>query len=199
MIPAVVIAAGRSSRMGQPKALLTLPPDRATFVERLTRSLIAGGVADVLVVVRPDDDALAREIERLAASGCAVRAAANADSDRGQLSSVVVGLNAVDRPGVHAIMLAPVDSPLVRSATVRTLIDAFASRPAPIVRATHGGRHGHPVIFSRVVFDALRHADPSIGARAVVRAHAHDAIDVDVDDPGVLLDVDNPEDYARLL
>lgn len=199
MIPAIVIAAGRSSRMGRSKSLLTLPPDHATFVERLTRSLILGGAADVIVVLRPDDEALAREIERLAATGCAARAVENAGADRGQLSSVVAGLNAADRPGVHGIVLAPVDAPLIRSGTVRTLLDVFASRHAPVVRATYRGRHGHPVIFSRAVFDALRHADPAIGARAVVRAHAHDLIDVDVDDPGVVLDVDNPEDYARLL
>jgi molybdenum cofactor cytidylyltransferase len=199
MIPAIIIAAGRSSRMGRPKPLLTLPPDGTTFVERITRSLILGSVADVLVVVRPDDAALAQEIERIAASGCAVRAIENADADRGQLSSVVSGLNAADRPGVHGIMLTPVDAPLIRSETVRGLLDVFASRHAPIVRATYRGRHGHPVIFSRAVFDGLRHADPAIGARAVVRAHAHDAIDVDVDDPGVVLDVDNPDDYTRLL
>ena len=199
MIPAIVIAAGRSTRMGRPKSLLTLPPDGTTFVARLTRSLILGGVADVLVVVRPDDLALAQEIERLAASGCAVRAVENADADRGQLSSVVVGLNAADRPGVHGIALTPVDAPLVRSDTVRSLLDVFASRHPPIVRATYRGRHGHPVIFSRAVFDSLRHADPAIGAKAVVRAHAQDTIDVDVDDPGVVLDVDSPEDYAKLL
>jgi molybdenum cofactor cytidylyltransferase len=75
----------------------------------------------------------------------------------------------------------------------------FASRHPPIVRATYRGRHGHPVIFSRTVFDSIRHADPAIGAKAVVRAHVQDVIDVDVDDPGVVLDVDNPEDYAKLL
>jgi len=199
MVPAIVIAAGRSTRMGRPKPLLTLPPDGATFVERLTRSLILGGVADVLVVVRPDDRALAQEIERIAATGIAIRAIDNPDADRGQLSSVVAGLNAADRPGVRGIMLSPVDAPLVRSDTVRTLIETFASRHAPIVRATYRGRHGHPVIFSRAVFDGIRHADPSIGARAVVRAHAGELIDLDVDDPGVVLDVDDPDDYARLM
>jgi molybdenum cofactor cytidylyltransferase len=199
MIPAIIIAAGRSTRMGRPKPLLLLPPDGATFIERLTRSLLLGGVADVLVVVRPDDRALADEIERLASSGCAVRTVENADADRGQLSSVVVGLNAADRPGVHGVALTPVDAPLIRPATVRALLDVFASGPVPLVRATYRGRHGHPVIFSRMVFDALRRADPAIGARAVVHAHAADLIDVEVDDPAVVLDVDNPDDYARMM
>jgi molybdenum cofactor cytidylyltransferase len=67
---------------------------------------------------------------------------------------------------------------------------------APIVRAVHGGRHGHPVIFKRRVFDALRAADPSVGAKEVVRSAGIE--DVEVDDPGVLTDVDTPGDYVRV-
>ena len=66
------------------------------------------------------------------------------------------------------------------------------------MRATWQGRHGHPVIFGRRVFDALRHADPAVGAKAVVHAHASDLIDLEVDDPGVLHDIDGPDDYARV-
>ena len=69
---------------------------------------------------------------------------------------------------------------------------------APIVRATHHGRHGHPVIFARAVFDELRHADPAAGAKSVLRAHEAAIVNVEVEDPGVVTDVDTPEDYARL-
>jgi molybdenum cofactor cytidylyltransferase len=75
----------------------------------------------------------------------------------------------------------------------------FDTRQAPVVRATFRGRHGHPVIFARRVFDALRRADPDVGAKAVVRGHAADLIDVDLDDPAIVLDVDEPGDYTRLL
>jgi molybdenum cofactor cytidylyltransferase len=185
--------------MGRPKALLTLPPDGLTFLERLVRSLIEGGATDVLVVVRPDDRAVALEIERLAADGWAVRLVANPNADRGQLSSVVSGVNAADHPGVRGVMIAPVDAPLVTPATVRHMLTLFAERPAAVVRANYRGRHGHPVIFSRSVFDSLRRADPTIGAKAVVHAHADELMDVELDDPGVTMDVDNPEDYARIL
>jgi molybdenum cofactor cytidylyltransferase len=185
--------------MGRPKALLTLPSDGATFVGRLVRTMLAGGTADVLVVARPSDDGLAAEVRRLADDGCAVRLVENAHADRGQLSSVVVGVNAADHPGVRGVIVTPVDSPLVGAATVRQMLSVFNTRQAPVVRASYRGRHGHPVIFSRRVFDNLRHADPAISAKAVVHAHAGELIDVEVDDPGVVLDADNPDDYARIL
>jgi molybdenum cofactor cytidylyltransferase len=196
VIPAIILAAGQSSRMGQPKALLPTRPGGPTFVAHLSAALLAGGVADVIVVARPDDLPLAKEVEQL---GPKVRVVLNPRADQGQLTSVLAGLNAADRPGVHGLLVTPVDAPLVRRETVARLLAAFEARTAPLVRATHEGRHGHPVIFGRAVFDALRHADPKVGAKAVVQAHAADGIDVEVDDAAVLDDIDDPDDYARLV
>jgi molybdenum cofactor cytidylyltransferase len=67
-----------------------------------------------------------------------------------------------------------------------------------MARVAHAGRGGHPVLFRDVVFDDLRTADPAIGAKAVLRARAGDVLDVEVDDPGVLRDVDAPDDYIAL-
>ena len=89
-----------------------------------------------------------------------------------------------------------VDVPLVGAPAMAVLLARARVSPAPIVRAVHAGRHGHPVIFKRAVFDALRNADLASGAKAVLRAHLID--DVDVGDPGVAEDVDTPADYARL-
>ena len=181
--------------MGQPKALLPVRAGGQSFVRHLAAALLEGGVIDVLVVGRPDDGALRAEVESL---GTGVRLVINAHADAGQLSSVIAGLNAADRPGVHGVLVTPVDVPLVLPDTVRALLTAFASRRAPVVRATYRGRHGHPVIFGRGVFDALRRADPAIGAKAVVQAHAREIVDLEVDDPGVLHDIDGPDDYARV-
>ncbi len=181
--------------MGQPKALLPVRPGGESFVRHLAATLLEGGVIDVLVVGRPDDDALRAEVENL---GTRVRLVFNAHADEGQLSSVIAGLNAADRPGVHGMLVTPVDVPLVLPGTVRALLAAFASHRAPVVRATYRGRHGHPVIFGRGVFDALRRANPAIGAKAVVQAHAREMVDLEVDDPGVLHDIDGPDDYARV-
>jgi molybdenum cofactor cytidylyltransferase len=181
--------------MGQPKALLPIRPGGPSFVRYLAAALLEGGVVDVLVVGRADDADLRAEVESV---GTGVRLVINAHAEAGQLSSVIAGLNAADRPGIHGMLVTPVDVPLVLPGTVRALLTAFASRRAPVVRATYLGRHGHPVIFGREVFEALRHADPAIGAKAVTQAHAHALVDLEVDDPGVLHDIDGPDDYARV-
>jgi len=191
VIPAVILAAGASSRMGQPKALLTL--DDRSFIRRILDTLAQSKVREAVVVVRPESDAVVREI---AASGFG-RAVVNPDPARGQLSSLVIGLDAVDGPRVAAALVTLVDVPLVTTETVEALIARAAVSRAPIVRATYRNVHGHPVIFKRELFDALRRADPAAGAKAVVRAHAVD--DVEVDDPGVAQDVDTPDDYRRVL
>jgi molybdenum cofactor cytidylyltransferase len=191
VIPAVVLAAGASSRMGEPKALLAA--GHRTFVRRILDTLRAADVPDAIVIVRPESDAVVREI---AAAGYG-RAVVNADPSRGQLSSLVTGLDAIDGPRVVAALVTLVDVPLVTPATIGTLLARAAISRAPIVRATYGNRHGHPVIFKRELFDALRRADPMVGAKAVFAANAVE--DVDVDDPGVLQDVDTPDDYRRLV
>jgi molybdenum cofactor cytidylyltransferase len=195
MVAGVILAAGQSSRMGRPKALLTCPDGR-TFVRALVEALRAGGVHAPIVVARPDDGPLRSEVDRIDAAGLVV----NEEADRGgQLSSLVAGLRQADRPGVRALMVVPVDAPLVTSDTIATLIAVFSATAAPIVRARYQGRHGHPVIFSRALFDELRAADPQAGAKAVLRAHATAIVNVDVDDPAVVGDVDTPDDYHRLL
>jgi molybdenum cofactor cytidylyltransferase len=96
-------------------------------------------------------------------------------------------------------MVIPVDAPMIAADTVAKLVALFSSSTAPIVRARYQGRNGHPVVFSRTVFDELHRADPALGAKAVLRAH-HDAIlNLDVDDPGVAGDIDTPQDYENLV
>jgi tRNA (mo5U34)-methyltransferase len=191
MIPAIVLAAGASSRMGRPKALLRTG-DR-TFVRAILETLRAGGVTDAVVVVRSGSPDVVAEIE---ASGCG-RHVVNPRADEGQLSSLLTGLDAVDRDGVEGVLVTLVDVPLVGAGAVRTLIARARASDAAILRAVHGGRHGHPVLFKRTVFDALRRADPAIGAKAVIRDWPPE--DVEVDDPGVVEDVDTPADYSRVV
>jgi CTP:molybdopterin cytidylyltransferase MocA len=120
----------------------------------------------------------------------------NPDPDRGQLSSLVTGLDTFDRSGVNGVLVTLVDVPLITASTVAALLGRTAASPAPILRATYRGRHGHPVVFMRAVFAALRAADPAAGAKPLMRAFAVE--DFETADPGVVLDVDTPDDYARL-
>jgi len=194
MLIGIVLAAGASSRMGRPKAWL--PLGSGSFLTRVCQTLVEGGLDDLVVVVGPE----AREAEAaLARAGIRARIVENHRRDEGQLTSLQAGLAVADRPGVDAVLVHLVDAPLVTAGTVRAVLDAFRRTRAPIVRPSVGGRHGHPVVFARSTFDELRAANPAIGAKAVVRAHAADAIDVVVDDPGACQDIDTPEDYERLI
>ena len=195
MIPAIVLAAGRSSRMGRAKA--TLPAgDGQTFLTRIVRTFLDACVDDVIVVVGHDADAIAASF---AASGLPARFVVNRDYDSGQLSSLLAGLDAVDRPGLSAALVTLVDVPLVSASTVRTVIESYRRSRAPIVRPTSGDRHGHPLLIDRSVFGALRAADPSAGAKPIVRAYASAIGDVAIDDEGAFVDIDTEEDYRRTI
>jgi molybdenum cofactor cytidylyltransferase len=195
VIPAVVLAAGKSTRMGRPKALLPLA-NGDTFLTRIIRTLLDAEIEDVVVVLGHEAEAIAASI---AERDLAPRVVLNRDYESGQLSSLLAGLRAIDRPGVNAMLLTLVDVPLVSAATVRAVVARYRTSRAPLVRPVHGDQHGHPVLIDRLLFDALRRADPSSGAKPIVRGHVSAAGDVEVSDEGAFLDIDTPEEYERLV
>jgi CTP:molybdopterin cytidylyltransferase MocA len=195
MIPAIVLAAGRSSRMGRAKAMLPLEAGDS-FLTRIVRTFLEAGVDDVIVVVGHDAEAI---VSHFAESGLPARFVANPEYDRGQLSSLVAGLGLVDRPGVTAVLVTLVDVPLVSAATVRGVIECYRRTHAPVVRPTSGTRHGHPLLIDRSLFDALRAADPTAGAKPLVRAHASPAGDLEVVDEGAFTDIDTEADYLKTI
>jgi molybdenum cofactor cytidylyltransferase len=195
VIPAVVLAAGRSSRMGRAKATLPLD-DGDTFLTRIVRTFLAADVDDVVVVVGHEADAI---VSSFSASGLPARFVVNHDYDRGQWSSLVAGLGVVDRPGVSATLMTLVDVPLVTADTVRAVLACYRRTHAPVVRPTSGSRHGHPLLVDRSLFAELRAADPAEGAKPVIRAHASAAGDIAIADEGAFRDIDTEEDYLRLI
>lgn len=196
MVPAIILAAGRSTRMGRPKALLPSGLMGEPFVARLARSLLAGGTAAVLVVGREDDGDLKQLVE---GNLVGARFVPNPDADRGgQLSSLIAGIEAADEPGVIGVLVTPVDVPRIHPATIAALLAAFHGSPERIVRAVHLGAHGHPVVFPRALFEALRQADPTRGAKSVLQANARAILDLEVPDAAVVDDIDTPGDYSRV-
>jgi len=195
MIPGLVLAAGRSSRMGRAKAMLPLDVGD-TFLTRIVRTFLEAGVDDVIVVVGHEGQMIARSF---AESGWPARFVLNHEYDRGQLSSLVAGLGLVDRPGVQAVLMTPVDVPLFSAATVRAVVARYRETGAAIVRPTSGARHGHPLLIDRALFDELRAADPELGPKPVVRAHATALGDLPIADEGAFLDIDTVEEYERAI
>jgi molybdenum cofactor cytidylyltransferase len=195
MLPGVVLAAGESRRMGTPKAMLPVGAGCETFVERIVATLTAAGV-EPLVVVTGRHTAEIRSV--LMRAGAPAMIVENPRVEEGQLSSLLVGIDAIDGADVEGALVTLVDVPLVSRATVACLIEAFRSGAAPIVRPMSRGRHGHPVIFRRTLFGELRAADLRVGAKDVVRRHAAEILDVEIDDEGAFVDVDTPEEYRRV-
>ena len=180
---------------GRPKALLPTGQGDETFLARIVSALREGGVDDVVVVAGYHVEAIERAASLLAMP---VRVLHNPAPEDGQLSSLLIALTAVDHPGVSAMLVTLVDLPLVLPATVRAVLEGYRRTAAPIVRPARGGRHGHPILFDRSLFDELRHVDPELGAKPVVRAHAADGLEIDTEDQGAFDDVDTPEDYERV-
>jgi molybdenum cofactor cytidylyltransferase len=195
-VRAIVLAAGESTRMGAPKALL---PDGAgrTFVTRVLHTFHAAGVSDMTIVTGSLHEQIVAAVAADAPGRAVIRFARNPDPGRGQLSSLLTGLDAADAPGVAAVLVTLVDVPFVGPETVRAVIEVFERTLAPIVRPVRGDRHGHPVLFARRLFNELRRADPAQGAKTVLRAHAASIMNVEVGDEGALLDVDTRDEYER--
>jgi CTP:molybdopterin cytidylyltransferase MocA len=182
--------------MGRPKAGLPLGAAPGTVLSRGVAALLNAGVPRVVVVAGAHPDAVR---EALDGTDARVSVVDNAAWAEGQLSSLICGLNAVDDGRLEAVLMTLVDVPLVAPATVRRLLATWSETRAPIVRPARGDTHGHPVLFDRQVFAELRAADPARGAKPVVHAHAHEVVNVAVDDEGAFLDIDTPADYARAL
>lgn len=175
--------------MGFPKPLLRLNGE--TFLTHTAGSMLVA-VARLIIVLGAHFDAVAAAVP----ADDRISIIENSDYRLGQLSSIKCGLRAV-AAHVDAAIVHLVDHPTVRPETFSRLAGEYELSGKPIVVARCSGRRGHPVLFDRSIFDELQRAPLEAGARAVVKADADRVIYVDVNDPGVLLDLDTPADLAR--
>ena len=187
---AIVTAAGSAERFGG-KKLLT-PIDGEPLLDHTIDALLEGGVAEVIVVVGRDGRAeLERDVNAMLDPR--VRAVENPDPSRGMFSSIQEG---VAQAQGDAILVLPGDMPFVSPDTVRAVIAAYERKPA-IVSPRYHGKRGHPVALPGSLRDELRAADPRATLHDVIHAHMHMRVDVEVSDPGVVRDIDRPEDLAK--
>jgi molybdenum cofactor cytidylyltransferase len=186
---AVVTAAGSAERFGG-KKLLT-PIDGEPLLDHTIDALLDGGVAEVIVVVGKDGRAeLERDVNAMLDPR--VRAVENPDPSRGMFSSIQEG---VAQAQGDAILVMPGDMPFVSPETVRAVIAAYEKQPA-IVSPRYHGKRGHPVALPASLRDEIRSAKPGATLHDVIHAHIDMRVDVDVDDRGVVRDVDRREDLS---
>ncbi len=189
-VAGVVPAAGASARMGTPKALLDA--GGRSFVAAVVGALVGGGCHPVVVVTSRGQSEVRRRAE-----GAGALVLENPDPGEGPITSIRLALAALGQD-VDGVALLPVDHPAVRAETVAALLEALDAAGGPLVLPTSGGHRGHPAIFHRRLFPEL--LDPGLegGARTVVHRHIQEARIVDVDDPGVLADIDTPDAYRAV-
>jgi molybdenum cofactor cytidylyltransferase len=197
MIAAVVLAAGDSTRMGRPKALLPAP-DGDPFVVRICRAFLDAGIEDLAVVTGAAHGQIVEAVGRVSPP-LPVRVVRNPDPSRGQLSSLWTGMEAVLTPATEALLMTLVDVPMLSAATIDAVVQAWRQSRPPIVRPAIGDAHGHPVLFDRSLFDELRQAPLDRGAKSVVRRHEPRIFNVVPPDDGCLRDIDTPEDYSAFI
>ncbi|HME37308.1 MAG TPA: nucleotidyltransferase family protein [Candidatus Sulfotelmatobacter sp.] len=197
----VILAAGDSSRMGTDKALLPWPPQIAgqppskdTFLSAAICSLMSA-TDFVLIVAGKNEAALAPIVY---AGGASL--VSNPDPDRGQFSSLQVGLHEVLNRGRDAAIITLVDRPPVSAVTVQLLRDALDLAPDNIwaVVPEFSGKHGHPYVAGRELMEVFLQAPATASAREVERRYQDHIQYVEVSDPSVALNINTPEDYAAL-
>ena len=186
-VAAILLAAGKSSRMGSCKQLL--PLGEGTVIGRCLDTLVTAGVGDVVVVISEEGSDVAEAVRC-----CPVRVVVNPEAEGDMASSVRAGRDAVTAEPSGVVVL-PCDFPLVSAGTITSLIAEQDGSPGSIIIPCHGERRGHPLLFPRTILDELANG---MILRDLVRRDPDRIRCRNVDDPGVLIDMDTPEDYQHI-
>ena len=190
-LAAIIVAAGYSSRMKSFKPLLSL--GGSTVLEKAVDSFRKAGIRDIRVVTGYRAEELLPVIDRLG-----VQLIDNDNFAEGMFSSITAGVKSLTA-GVRGFFILPVDNPIINRDTIEKIQTTFFSTEFGIVYPTYEGLRGHPPLISSSYVNKVLAWNKPGGMRAVLEQYEHDAVDVAVVDPGVLLDMDTPEDYQQML
>ena len=185
---AILLAAGRSRRMGTCKQLL--PLGDSTVIGRCLETLLAGGASEIVVVVSEEGEAVADAIRDYP-----VRFVINTNEYGDMASSIRAGRDAL-APGSDGVLVALCDYPLVLPETVSSLLECRTASPAGFIIPRYEGRNGHPLVISRELLNELT---AGLTLRDIISANRERVVYLDTADPGILIDMDTPEDYRRIL
>lgn len=193
-VGAVVLAAGRSERMGEPKQLLRVGDK--TVLQRTLENVIGACVAEVVLVLGFSAEAIRRALPVALLDGLNV--VVNEHYELGMASSLQKGLCAMSSQ-MDAALIVMADQPLVRSETMGRIIERYRMSDAKIVIPYYKGKRGNPVLLGRAVFAEGMRLEGDAGFRVFFDRYTDAIGPVDVDDEGILLDIDNRDDYERVL
>jgi len=185
-VAAIVLAAGRSSRMGPQNKLLADIAGKA-MVRRVVEAALVSRARPVLVVMGHQAADVAAAV-----AGLDVTLVANPDYATGLASSLKAGIRAVPEACNGALVLLG-DMPRLAAGHVDRLIDAFAAAPESIVVPVHDGRQGNPVLWPRRLFPELLQLDGDAGAKRLIAACRNAVHEIDVGSDAIFVDVDTPE------
>ena len=186
-VSAILLAAGLSQRMGTKKQLL--PIQGRPAVVRCLESLRDSQVVDVVIVVNPEGTDIVEATKEFP-----VRVAVNELPGSDMAASVKAGMAGIDDDAT-GILICPCDHPLVLAETLKAMLSAHAREPEAIIIPVYRGRKGHPTLFPRFVLEDF---GKFATLRDVIGHHRAMISLLDVDDEGVILDMDTPEDYLRI-
>ena len=188
MIAAVILAAGRSRRMGQPK--MVLPWGRLTVIGQVISAFQSAGIRDILVVTGG-----AREQVEKAVAPYSIRTIHNSEYEQGEmLSSLQLGVGAMN-PEVEAALIALGDQPQLQEETVRLVSEAYQRTGSGLVVPSFQKRRGHPWLVARPLWEELLSLRSPASPRDFLNRHSADILYVNVDTPSILTDLDTPQDY----
>lgn len=187
----MILAAGESRRMGEPKALLRLGGE--TFLERIMYTARAAGIENHVIVLGADADKILSYHDL-----ASVTTVWTEEPQAGPIGSIRAGIRVLLNQQVEGALIWHVDRPRIAVDTVRALVAGFRQKGVQVALPVHEGRRGHPVLFGRGVFAELLEAPRSGGARVVVRRDPRRVVEIPVPDPAVLEDIDTPEAYRDL-
>jgi molybdenum cofactor cytidylyltransferase len=188
LVSAVVLAAGRATRMGGQKVLL--PVGGRPIIRGVVEAAQRSGVAETVVVVGSEAGQV-----RAALAGCPVRIVENVDYELGMSTSLRAGLSEA-RPDCEAVLFVLGDQPFVTPAMIDELIARFAEKGSLIVRPVIDGKPAHPVLMGSRLFPEILALEGDVGAREILARHPGDVDLLAMTDRRLALDVDTPEDYA---
>ena len=190
MISAVLLAAGKSERMGKFKQLL--PIGSKTFVETCVDNLLASRADEVIVVTGYNQAAVSEVL-----AGRPVRIVNNPDFESGMASSIKRGVDEV-AAAARAFMIALADQPLIGPDVLNQIISQYEDSASLILIPTYLGRRGHPILLDSSLKGEVLSMDPHVGLRQVTHKHEHQIVYLEVGTSSVLTDFDLPEDLDLL-